>query len=1289
MKTKLLFSLAIVLLITNLGFGQKVWVGTTTDWATAGNWSPVGEPSSTDAVTIGSVPNYPIINGNVTCGNITFGGTSSSSLTVNGTLNAGAILMRSSGDTQRITNIRGTGTITCASVTVGESVTPTAVVPTTVNSEIATFNINGNLNILSRLSGSFTNNATFNFNSGTINLSGQITTSGNGTTTSPISTFIMTSGGTLNLSYGNDAVPLETPLNAGSNVNTVIALNSGSVNYNRSAGNGNQGIIKPMNGASTAYNNLNLNGSGIKYFPATQIYINNRLGISTGVKADLNTLINPAHSARHLTLPPFNQVPNGTYGSSVSTATYIDNTYFTAVAGILTKREVVACPAIPTARIVTGNGSSSCSNASIPNSIIGLGTSEADVTYQLLRGATVVETKASTGTGGVTFAAVKTPGVYTVTARLTNIYCPQTIVIMTGSVNITVKPNAPSAVLTPVNSKCYTPTGTITANNSIPLNFANGNYVELSPNSVTTNLLDNLTEFTVEGWVKFAPGSIIGTTHNYSFFGQDGVVEFGIVNNNIRIWTRKNSDATNNEEVLDFPLSSYPNDGNWHHLAATGKVTDKLTLYVDGYAVMSASSNPISGNYGATNRAARIGAGVISTIANPVTDGLTGSVHKVGFWNKALDASAIATLSNGFTNYNNNANLLAGYNFFGNNSTSLASSGSIPNTASFKNNASVTNGTGIPVYVDPHTYAWSGPHAFTATTKNLSSLAPGSYTLTTTLDGCSGTVQTVTVGYDVTNTRTWNGFTWGPFAPTADDALVFNGSYSENVDLSGCSCTVNSGIVIIKSEKTMTIVNQVVVAGGTLTFEDKSSLVQINNTPAIANSGSINYIRKTNVKKSDYTFWSTPVTGTMKMNEFSPNTISQGFQKNTNGAWAFVSGAEIMDRGIGFAIMAPNEFTESGAEFTGTFTGVPNNGAFSVSRPGQWKLVGNPYPSAINADEFILANQTLYGTVYFWTHSTPPSEDNVNHPDNPYYKFRYSSNDYASYNLTGGISTDPGGTTTMDGNIAAGQSFFIAGRTNDPIVFTNEMREGGTSNIEFYKTAKIKKAEKNRLWLKLTNEEGLFKQILIGYIDGATNNYDRLYDGVSFNNNPYANFYSLNNNSYLTIQGRALPFETTDEIPLGFIVNLKKETNVQNKFTISIDHADGSLENQKVYLYDKVTDITYDLRKGGYEFNSPDGTFNDRFVLKYTNPALEIEDVDEEIGNMTVAVKNQVITIDAKSEKIKKVIMYDIYGRTIYKNDEIDNSVLSVSNLTAGNQLLIVKIILDSGVVRSNKLLYQ
>jgi len=92
-------------------------------------------------------------------------------------------------------------------------------------------------------------------------------------------------------------------------------------------------------------------------------------------------------------------------------------------------------------------------------------------------------------------------------------------------------------------------------------------------------------------------------------------------------------------------------------------------------------------------------------------------------------------------------------------------------------------------------------------------------------------------------------------------------------------------------------------------------------------------------------------------------------------------------------------------------------------------------------------------------------------------------------------------------------------------------------NTQFFKQNSTKKTatiEKNRVWLNLTNSKGAFKQLLVGYITGATNDWDNLYDGLTFDGQEFVDFYSVNQGQNLTIQGRALPFVDTDVVPLGY-----------------------------------------------------------------------------------------------------------------------------------------------------------
>ncbi|OUD35212.1 hypothetical protein FPG59_11140 [Flavobacterium sp. FPG59] len=263
--------------------------------------------------------------------------------------------------------------------------------------------------------------------------------------------------------------------------------------------------------------------------------------------------------------------------------------------------------------------------------------------------------------------------------------------------------------------------------------------------------------------------------------------------------------------------------------------------------------------------------------------------------------------------------------------------------------------------------------------------------------------------------------------------------------------------------------------------------------------------------------------------------------------------------------------------------------------------------------------------------------------------------------------------------------------TGTSIVFNNNMRMGAGNTIldnsQFFKTtaSKSKSAsaiEKHRVWLNLTNTQGAFKQMLVGYISGATNNYDSTYDGLSFNGNEFVDFYSVNENKTLTIQGRALPFEENDEIPLGY------STTIQGNFSIGIDQVDGLLASRKIYLEDKIKSIVHDLKQGPYTFETGKGIFNERFVLRYTDKTLGVDDVDVKSNQVLVSVKNKVIKVDSGMESIDKIYVYTVSGTAIYEKQKVDAFTFSISSLPAAQQVLIVKTVLKNGNVVTNKIIY-
>jgi len=166
------------------------------------------------------------------------------------------------------------------------------------------------------------------------------------------------------------------------------------------------------------------------------------------------------------------------------------------------------------------------------------------------------------------------------------------------------------------------------------------------------------------------------------------------------------------------------------------------------------------------------------------------------------------------------------------------------------------------------------------------------------------------------------------------------------------------------------------------------------------------------------------------------------------------------------------------------------------------------------------------------------------------------------------------------------------------------------------------------------------------------------------------------------IQGRALPFDENDEVPLGF------RTTIEGTFTIKIDQADGELTNQAVFIEDKLTNTTFDLRSGPLTFNTAAGTFNDRFVLRYTNKTLGTIDLETLENQVLVSNKNKHIKINSNTETIDKVAVYDLLGRLLFKKDKVNSNEFSILNLMSNSETLLVKVRLQNGETVTRKILY-
>lgn len=500
---------------------------------------------------------------------------------------------------------------------------------------------------------------------------------------------------------------------------------------------------------------------------------------------------------------------------------------------------------------------------------------------------------------------------------------------------------------------------------------------------------------------------------------------------------------------------------------------------------------------------------------------------------------------------------------------------------------------------------------------------------------------------------------WSNGVPNADSKVaIASASFYPEITTTVTAYNLNvvaATSLTVKSGGNITLTDKIANAG-TITIENNANLKQINAT---TNTGSGSTIVKRNtaaLMRQDYVMWSSPVSG-QQLQAFSPQTLSTRFYVYDYtvgggvGNYAATSATANFVTGTGYLIRLPNNHPVTATIWNGQFTGGnANNGIVDPTLPATNKYysIGNPYASTISADDFITSN-SLNEAIYFWRKSN-----------------NAATSSYATYTLAGGVSNSGGDPLLMipNGFIQVGQGFIA--KLPSPatkFTFTNSLRVINNGD-QFFRRLE----DRSRYWLNLTNDQGFFGQMMVAYMPNATNGYDPAIDGLFFNDSATSLTSTIDNQDYV-IQGRALPFEATDVVALGF------KSELAGSYTIALNSFDGTIfesQNQAIYLKDNLTNTIQDLRAAPYNFATEPGVFNNRFEVRYEN-LLSVGNPSLTTNTVAVYKQNQEIVVNAGNIKLSTVQIYDIRGRLLVEKSNIDGSEVRL-NAGTSNQVILVKI---------------
>lgn len=386
------------------------------------------------------------------------------------------------------------------------------------------------------------------------------------------------------------------------------------------------------------------------------------------------------------------------------------------------------------------------------------------------------------------------------------------------------------------------------------------------------------------------------------------------------------------------------------------------------------------------------------------------------------------------------------------------------------------------------------------------------------------------------------------------------------------------------------------------------------------------------------------------------------------------------------------------------FRGKPNDGNISVNVGlNNHTLTGNPYPSALHVNAFLLdpANSACTGVAYYWEQDKTVNSHLLLAYQGGYGTYSpislvssgiYVPATFNTYNLDGSLNTTgaSSGLIIQRKYAPIGQGFMVKGLSNGTLTLKNSYRaynkEGSFSQFEKNTAATATTVESiSQIRLNTIINNQYTSQIALAFVPEATDAVDRGIDAKSpvAEDVPSDIYFLLENERYV-IQG--INFDVDKRIPIG----IKAADATTFKFDAStVLNFD---ESQPIYIYDAQDNTYHDVKNDTYEVTLPSGVYNTRFELTFKNESLSTH---PEIASNFVIFQNnaaQQLTISNPNLiAIASVKLFDINGKLLFDNQKLEvkdsykfptnglsEAVYLVQVLTKDNKKVNQKIIISS-----------
>lgn len=473
---------------------------------------------------------------------------------------------------------------------------------------------------------------------------------------------------------------------------------------------------------------------------------------------------------------------------------------------------------------------------------------------------------------------------------------------------------------------------------------------------------------------------------------------------------------------------------------------------------------------------------------------------------------------------------------------------------------------------------------------------------------------------------------------------------------------------------------------------------------------------------------------------------------NLYSQWNYIGAASTVQPGYGFTMKGTSgtdntvavpledanesvagiqpKYNNPGSSQRYDFRGKPNDGDIYIPVSGtagavyaNTTLVGNPYPSSLNINMFLLENSgytidyfpgtgfysltgapIIDGVALFWEHNKSNNSHQVGDYVGGYGT--YVPNGVTVYN-PGTYTAAPWHTYSDDGeNFTAGgsggnsyqrmfkpvgQGFMVRGVVaSGNVVMKNIYRayrkEGSFYASEFERNAATSDSE-NSNWDEIPNVAGAdytqfsrlpvpqFKirtkindlqmyEMAVAFNPNATDNFDMALDAKSTFADEVKSTYFVSNLADKKLVITTLPFDINKRIPIAF------KTDVSTTFAVKVSEIINFNDAENIFLYDKETGIYHDIKNSIYTMVLPAGENADRFEITFLDGTLSNpSDVTSSFDVIQNNANGMLTILNSKNYDVTSLSLYDVSGKLVINKLNLgaqDSFSISTAQLSEG-----------------------